>query len=447
MREFRRSQQRETDDAEPPASRLSRRRVLKSSAGALTAAGLGFFSGTTAAQMGSVPDYADFVPAGDDRFVLPNGATEFASVDFSRLFELLIAEPNPTGESSETVRFQFEPQILAIISTITPFTLFGRLGFGDAIPAATVVNQQEAPDGLPDLLTERVTAISTGALGVGVSVSEGSYDTDALAAAVAESPLTESSTAGVFVGADPRYSDTEQDITIALTWTEEYIIAGPSVDLVATVRETGRGQQPRLHEQNSDVARQLSAAGHGDFSTTSYAIDGEFQINDQNSFLVDYTAIENAQLTGYTQSNSYDLSAGTISATSVFTHPSTSASSESVLSGVGGQADERSVSSDGRFITIETTYQGAVSSDDSTDDSDDSTDGGSDSGGTDGSESGSDMDGGSGDDSAGDDGSGDDGSSSSDDGGPGFGLVSALTGLGGAGYLLKRRTNLGENCE
>lgn len=439
MREFRRSQQTETDDAEPPTSRLSRRRLLKGSAGALTAVGLGLSSASTAAQTGSVPAYADFVPSGDDRFVLRNGSTEFASVDFSRLFELLIAGTSPTGEASEKVRFQFEPQILVIISTVTPFTLFDRLDLGDAIPAARIVNQEEAPDELPDLLTERVTAISTGALGVGVSVSEGSYDTDALATAVEESPLTESSTAGVFVGDDPRYSDSAEDIKIALTWTEDSIIAGPSVDLVTTVRETGRGEQPRLHEQNSDVARQLSAAGHGDFSTTSYAIDGDFRINQQNTFLVDYTPIEEAQLTGYTQSNSYDLSAGTISATSVLTHPSTSAASESALSGVGGQADDRSVSSDGRFITVESIYQGAVPTEESTDDSDDSTDDGSDSdaGSTDGSES----------DSETDDNSGGDGSESADDGGPGFGLVSALTGLGGAGYLLKRRTNLGEDHE
>jgi hypothetical protein len=34
---------------------------------------------------------------------------------------------------------------------------------------------------------------------------------------------------------------------------------------------------------------------------------------------------------------------------------------------------------------------------------------------------------------------GDDGSDGSDDSGPGFGILSAATGIGGAGYLLKQR--------
>ncbi len=459
--------QAEAGDSEPPATNMSRRRLLQTSAGVL-AVGLGA-TGSGTAQIGSVPGYADYVPAEVDEIVLQDGSVELASVDLRALFELLIASSDQQEEEgdSEAVRLQFEPQVLGIFSAVTPLSLYEQVGLSDVLPAAAAGSQQSAPEEVPDLMTDRITSLSTTTAGAGAAVATGSYDPGAVGSALDDGPLEPSDTTGVYVGDDPRFGGTQQDVQLAVAWSDQHIITGPSVDLVTTIAATGMGNRPRLHEQNGDLARQLSTAGNGPFTTTSYSPSGTLQINQQNTFFVDYSPLENATLKGYTQSNRTDLAAGEISAVSVFNHPTAGDASESSLSGVGEGADERSASTDGRYVTIEAVYRGEIpaqeddsssddsSSDDSTDDSssDDSTDDGTDStdDGTDSTDdstddSSSDSDSGSTDGSESEsDGSGDDGSASSDDGGPGFGLVSALTGLGGAGYLLKRRTNFGEN--
>jgi hypothetical protein len=443
--------------------------------------------------MGSVPGYADYVPAEVEEIVLQNGSVELASVNLTRLFELLVASSDQEEEEgdSEAARLQFEPQVLGIFSAVTPLSLYDQIGLGDVLPAAAAGSQQSAPEEVPDLMTDRITSVSTTAMGSGIAVATGSYDPGALASALDQGPLEPSDTSGVYVGDDPRFGGTQQDVQVAVTWSDQYIISGPSVALVTTIAATGAGNRPRLHEQNGDLARQLSAAGNGPFTTTSYSPSGTLQINQENTFFVDYSPIENVTLKGYSQSTTTDLAAGEINAISTFNHPSSGDASESALSGVGEGAAERSVSSDGRYVTIESVYRGEIpaqeddtsddsssdedssgdgtsddsssdedssgdgTSDDSSSDEDSSGDGSddsssdSDSGSTDGSGSESDS---SGDDSGSSDdggsgGSSDDGSGSSDGGGPGFGLVSALSGLGGAGYLLKQRLDDGSDGE
>lgn len=468
----------ETDD-------LPRRRFLQTSVAAVTAAGLGL-SGSAAAQMGSVPRYADFVPD-DDRFVLNNSAIRFSGLDLQAYFDLLAttADNDQQNGESETIPFQFEPQLSAILGSTSAFVLYGELEIEQSILGATLAENESQPDPADfpdDSPTDQMVAISlpraeNQVASFGAQVSLGSYDADSIATAVEESDYTESDIDGIFVGSDPRVGGTQSDAEVAIAWSSEYVISARSPELVQTIEAAGQGQSPRLYEQNDAVARQLSGAGGGDFQTTYISRSGELQLSraDQ-AFNIDYSPVQNGQIQGYSGSFSYDIEAGTASAVTVFSHPSAGAVDQSAFSSVGtsGDATNRNLSTSGRFVTIEASYQlpsfdgsddgsddgtddgsddgtdsssDDSSSDDSTDDStsddstsddstsdDSSSDSDSDSGSTDGSDSESDS-------------SDDGGSSSSDDGGPGFGLVSALTGLGGAGYLLKRRTNLGEDRE
>jgi PGF-CTERM protein len=201
-----------------------------------------------------------------------------------------------------------------------------------------------------------------------------------------------------------------------------------------------------------------------------------------------YSPVEAAELQGYTQSLTVDLDDAVITVTTAFSHESEAAVDEDVLSAVGSETGESTLSRDGRFVTVESTYPDVVPDDagDGTDDGgmddgggddggmddgggdddgmddgggddggmDDGTGDGSDDGGGDdgsdgGGDDGTDDDGGGGDgadggsddgtDEGSEDGSDGDGDGSGDGLGPGFGLPSALAGIGGAGYLLSRR--------
>lgn len=463
---------------------LPRRRFLQTSAAAVAVAGLGL-SGSAAAQTGSVPGYADFVPD-DDRLVLNNGAIRFSSLRLEAYFELLATvqnnEQQNNGQETETTPFQFEPQALSIFGSISAFALYGELNIEEQIIGAALsqtqeqVNPEEFPDDSP---TDQVLAISlprteNQVASFGAQISIGSYDADSIATAVEESGFTESDTDGIFVGSDPRIGGTQTDAEVAIAWSSEYVISARSVDLVGTIEAAAQGQSPRLYEQNDTVARQLSGAGGGDFQTTYISRSGELQLSQADqAFNIDYSPVQDAQIQGYTGSFSYDIETGTASAITVFSHPSAGAVDQSAFSSVGTSegAANRNLSISGRFVTIETSYEVPnLDGDDGSDGGDDGSDSGSDDGGdgsdsgsddgTDGSDSGSDDsgDGSNGDSDDGDmdnnDSSGDgdggsdsnddtdsesDDSESSDDSGPGFGILSAVTGLGGAGYILKRR--------
>lgn len=59
--------QAETSDGEQPVTNISRRRVLQASVGALV---VGLTVVPSAGAQGSVPGYADYLPAGVDEIVL-----------------------------------------------------------------------------------------------------------------------------------------------------------------------------------------------------------------------------------------------------------------------------------------------------------------------------------------------------------------------------------------
>ncbi|ERH10449.1 MAG: hypothetical protein J07HX64_02224 [halophilic archaeon J07HX64] len=435
-------------------------------------------------QSGDVPSYADFVPA-DDRFRLDNDTFQVTNVDIESFIEISQSDGEGNLEF-ETTPFQLEPLILTSFLFSSEVPRLGALGLGEALPIATVGGQVPQDGDVPDPRTDRLTGVGQ------IAVASGSYDADVIAAAIEESELTESDTPGVFVGPDPTFGGTQQDQSLAITWSSEYVITGPSVELVAAVEETAQGERDRLAEQNQDFATQLAAAGAGELSSTSFSPDGDIQAGGGGS-LVDYSPIAESQVQGYTHSHVIGFETGLWSATTALSYPSTDAVDGDALSGVGSMADERSLSSDGRFVTVESSYAGLLPSDDpddggsddgsgddgtgdgGTDDGsgddgtggsgsddesgdDDAGDGGSDSGsgdddagdsGTDdgsggdgGSDDGTDDgsgDNGSGDDDGDDNSSGDDGSSGGDGLGPGFGALSAVAGLGGAGYLLSRR--------
>jgi hypothetical protein len=457
---------------------IRRRGFLRASAAAVSLAGFGVAGGTGltgetlgSVQAGDVPSYADFVPA-DDRFLSENGAIQVTGVDIESFIEISQAEGS---QEFETTPFQLEPLVLGSLFIGAEFSRLDQLGLGEALPIVATGGQPPEDGEIPDFQTDRLTGVGD------VAITSGSYDTDTIAAAVEESELTESDTPGIFVGPDPTVGGTQQDQSVAITWSSAYVITGPSVDLVVAAEETAQGQRDRLADQNQGFATQLAAAGASDFTSTRFSPEGEIQVEEPDSF-VDYSPIVESQVQGYTHSHVVELENDVWTATTVLSYPSTDAVDVDALSGVGSMADERSLSSDGRFVTVESSYAGLLPSDDPGDGgSEDGSDGGGSDDGTGGDGSGDDGSGddgsgdngsgddgsgddGSGDDSSGDDGSGDDGSgddSSGDDGsgddgsgdddsgddgsgggdglGPGFGPLSVLAGLGGAGYLLSQR--------
>lgn len=434
---------------------LRRRGFLRASAGAVSLAGLGV-SGTGGAygrtQSVDTPRYAEFVPA-DNRFRSENGAVGVVSASVPSLVEFFRIE---SDQQFETTPFQFEP--LAQLSLLAgfEFSLLGGLGLGEIIPVAMAGNESgfgEIP--ISELATDRLTSFGN------VTVTNGSYDADAIAAAIEEGELTESDSSGVFTGPNPAFEGSQQEQPVAVTWSSGYLISGPDPELVAVTEETVQGETARLSEQNEDFARQVANAGAGSFTSSGFSLEGRLQVSESDSF-VDYSALRESAVQGYTHSHVVNPEESTWNATSVLSYETTDTVDEEALSGVGSAAADSSLSRDGRFVTVEADYTNLLpdsGADDGTGDgsgnngtggdggADDGTGGGSGDDGT-GGDSGADdgTGGGSGDDGTGSDGSGDNGTGGDDDNGsggdgsgPGFGALSALAGIGGAGYLLSRR--------
>ncbi|ERH10451.1 MAG: hypothetical protein J07HX64_02226 [halophilic archaeon J07HX64] len=444
---------------------LRRRGFLRASAGALSLAGLGV-SGTGGAhgstQTADIPRYAEFVPT-DDRFRSEDGVVGVLSVGVPSLIEFFRIE---SDQQFETTPFQFEP--IAQVSFVVgfEFSLFDGLGLGEAIPVAAAGGTEPGfgDIAISELVTDRITSFGN------VTVSSGSYDVDEITAAIEESELTESDSAGIFTGPNPVFGGSQQNQPVAVTWSSEHVITGPEPELVAVAEETVQGQGSRLSEQSEDFARQVADAGAGSFTSTGFSLEGPLQVGESDSF-VDYSSLRESAVQGYTHSHVVNPGASTWNGTSVLSYETTDDVDEDALSGVGSAAADSSLSRDGRFVTVESDYSNLLpdsGADDGTDSetggdsgADDGTDSGTggDSGADDGTDSGTGGDSGADDgtdtgtggDSGADDGTtdgtgGDDDNSSGDNGegggdgsGPGFGALSALAGLGGAGYLLSRR--------
>jgi hypothetical protein len=453
---------------------IRRRGFLRTSAAAVSMAGLGLSGGErlhgvagATTQTPELPSFVEFVPA-DISLVGTDGTVTVTSADIQPTLELFTIEEGDSN-NSQTTPLQFEPLVLTSFLIGLEFSRLGELGLGDALPVVSTASEPPEEE-IPEFPTDRLVSVGDAV------VTVGSYDTDEIAAAIEESDLTESDTPGVFVGDDPVFGGTQQDNTVAVTWSPEHVISGPTVELVAAVAETAQGERARLFEQNDDIARQLTDAGAGDMTGTVFSTDGQVQ-PDTDDDIFDYTPLTESQVQGYTHSLTVDAAGPSVTATTVFSHTSTDNVDEEVLSGVGSEASESTLSRDGRFVTVEALYTeplsgGDDSGDGSDDGSGDESDSGSDDGGTsggsdgesegsdgesdsdDGNDSSADGDGGDGgnsddggaDEDGGDGGNSDDGGADGDGGddggdgiGPGFGLLSALAGLGGAGYLLSRR--------
>jgi len=444
-----------------PVARPRRRGFLRASAGALSLAGLGVsgIGGAHGTQAVDTPQYADFVPA-DDRFSSENGAVGVVSADVPSLIEFFRVE---SDQQFETPPFQLEPLLQLSFLAGFEFSLFQGLGLEGVIPVAAAGgnNPGFGEIATSELVTDRLTSFGN------VTVSSGSYDADGIAAAIEESELTESDVAGVFTGSNPAFGGSQQSEPVAVTWGSGYVISGPAPELVAVAEETVQGETARLSEQNEDFARQVADAGAGSFTSTGFSLEGQLQIDGSNSF-VDYSALRESAVQGYTHSHVVNPGMSVWDGTSVLSYETTDAVDEEALSGMGTEAAESSLSRDGRFVTVESDYSNLLP-DDGTDgggnggtggdgggnggtggdggDDGAGGDGGDDGAGGDGGDDGTSgdgsgdnetgIDGGAGDDESGDNETGGDGG---DDGfGPGFGPLSVLAGIGGAGYLLSRR--------
>ncbi len=454
-----------TGRGEDPVARPRRRGFLRASAGALSLAGLGVsgIGGAYGTQAVDTPQYADFVPA-DNRFSSENGAVGVVSADVPSLIEFFRVE---SDQQFETPPFQLEPILQLSFLAGFEFSLFQGLGLEGVIPVAAAGgnNPGFGEIATSELVTDRLTSFGN------VTVTSGSYDADGIAAAIEESELTESDVSGVFTGSNPAFGGSQQSEPVAVTWGSGYVISGPAPELVAVAEETVQGETARLSEQNEDFARQVADAGAGSFTSTGFSLEGQLQIDGSDSF-VDYSALRESAVQGYTHSHVVNPEESTWNATSVLSYETTDAVDEEALSGMGTEAAESSLSRDGRFVTVESDYSNLLP-DGGTDGGGDGTggdgggdgtggdgggdgtggdgtggDGGGDDGtggdggddGTSGDGSGDNetgIDGGAGDDESGDNETGGDGG---DDGfGPGFGPLSVLAGIGGAGYLLSRR--------
>lgn len=406
----------------------SRRQFIGSSAVALGVAGglgTGITSGFGAVQDGEIPAFAEWIPEGEI-ILNQQGELGMGTYTFESQLELF-GEVSAGGQRP----FQFEP----FVYTAGMIRLWRALTVTDlAEPILGSLNDAQSagdvdPSGVP---AERHLLIDR------TSVYTGSFDTDAIAESVQNSDATETQFDGVY----------EYPNTAVIAWGDGYLIQGDSqnVEQVAAIRNTGDGDQTARYENTPDLEQLLRAVDHSGQTVLRLTDDGTLSV-DQYSEVIDHSPIEGA--TSYVGTLGYDVEATEFDATSVLLYPDEGSVDTELISGIITSELSQEITADGRSVRVTARYDRADvgfdidDSDDSTDgedgiDGDDSTDGDDTSDGTDGSDGEDGMDGQN-------DSNSTDGEDSSDGSGPGFGLMTGLSAVGGAGYLLSQR--LGDDAK
>lgn len=399
----------------------SRRQFIQSSAvvlGATGVLGAGIGQQPGGAQENGVPGYAEWIPEGEG-ILNQQGELEIGTYAFDTQIELF-GEVSPGGQQP----LQFEP----FVYTASMLGLWRALTVVDlAEPVLGSLNDAETaeeadPSGVP---ADRHVLIGR------TSVYTGSFDTDAIAEAVQNS----NTEATEF---DRLYEYPESGAVIA--WGDGYLIQGDtrSVEQVATIRDAGDGDQPARYENSTELAELLAAVDHSGQTIVRLTGDGTLS-TDQYSEAIDHSPLEGA--TSYIGTLGYDIETAEFDATTVVRYPDQESVDPDRLSEMVTNELSQEVTTDGQSARVTARY---ARSDVGFDIEDDESDDGDDQNGDD---SGNDSDSGQDDQTMDDSDTNDseDDSESSDGSGPGFGLVTGLSAVGGAGYLLSQR--LGDDSE
>lgn len=392
----------------------SRRQFIRSSAVAVAATGVlgaGIGQRAGAAQDSSVPDYAEWIPEGE---IILNQQGEIDIRTYTLDAQVkLFAEVSTRGDPL----LQLEPFIYTSRMTglwqILAQVDLAEVVFGSLVGAERAEDVE--PSGIP---ADRHTLLGR------TSVYAGSFDTDAIAESVRNSDAEETEFAGVY--------EYPNDAVIA--WGDGYLIQGDNqnIEQVAAIRNTGDGDQQPRYENTAELEQLLTAVDHSGQTFLRLTEDGTLNTS-QYSDTIDHSPIEGAS--GYIGTLGYDVDTAEFDATTVIRYPDEGSIDRERISGMVTNALSQEITAEGRSVRVTARYDRdeVGYNPDANSDTDSETDGG----GTDGNET-QEMD-----DS--DTNTSEDGSESSDGSGPGFGVLSAATGLGGAGYLLSKR--LGEDSE
>lgn len=404
----------------------SRRQFLQSSAATVGAAGLVSTVGLAGAtaQQASVPAYAEFVPTGD--FVLSQrGELELGTYTLDAQIELF-----GQVSGSDSIPLQFEPFIYSTL-LLEFWQFLGRANLAEEILGS--LSEFTVMDDISDVEASGVPAERHTLIGT-TSLYSGPFDIGAIESAVQESDATETGTNGIY----------EYPTGEIVTWGEGYLLLGASVDQVAAIQQTGDGPDQPRYEQSPELETLLAAVDHDGHILTRLTDDGTLSVSEYGQSL-DHSPLEGT--TGYIGTLSYDSDATEFAATTVARYPDEQSATENRLGEMVVQELDSNLSTDGRSVRVTASYDRADAG--LAPDGDNDSQNGDDNQSDDGDQSDGQDDGSNGDTNDtiddGMDQQSDDGPESSDDGGPGFGIATALSSLGGAGYLLARR--VGENEE
>lgn len=429
-----------------------RRTFLRSSA--VAACGLGVASTANAlpTTQTDIPEYADWIDDEVLRESNPDSADGVVCIDVETTIDLL--EFSTGQDQDENLILDAPPSALPYVaaSFLAAFSWNATLSqWGIAkhvLGAERIFNQENStvevnPDTVP---SDRHLVYGN------PSVYLGSYDTDAIETAVEETDgVEESDTAGIYRGA------TSFDEAWFFTWSEDVVIVADEIESIERIQAAGNGERPRRHEEDPTFARLLRNGGDRELVELSRNESGQAQYSQVDLEGIDTTPYED-DLFGFVAGNDIDIAGTEIDATVGIVHTALDDIDKADIERLGADATERDERRDGRFVAVTMTFSGdnwfygidpdelrggstptstptptatptptrtptptptpeatptttatATSDDMSTPTADD------------------------------------DEGSSSDGGGPGFGLLTAATGLGGASYLLRRR--LDENDE
>ena len=428
----------------------SRRQFLRASAIAVPLIGAGtavgtqntYFGQQQALQQQDVPAYADWVPA-DDSVLDENEELSVGTLEIATLLEIIAEGEDEEDDDDDEVPIPFEAYIVAAFAAVFGWDTLDEGGLAEPVLGQSGQQAMEAPT--------TTDAPATRQLFIGdTSVYLGSFDTEEIESIVDDGDFEETDVADIFAFETPFYGEQ------LLAWDENYLVLGEDIDEVAAVIDAGTGEQASRAETDEDFARLLATAGQGEFVFCRLA-EAEtltFDEGDGDFFGIDYSPLEGVQ--GYAHSNWFDIDAERLDAVTALSYPTEDAIDMDRLGGLGADASQRESRQDGRFVTIETVYDEEFATDPDDDEQDDEqddddereqdddgegedTDPPADDENEGEEETGSDDDADGQDDQEADQDDVDEPDDDADDNGAGFGVVAALSGLGGVGYLLSKR--------
>lgn len=436
----------------------SRRQFLRASAAVVPLVGAGTSVGATnrrlaqtrTLQQQGVPGYADWIPA-DDIILDENDEVTVGSFDVRAMLETFAADDEGGDESDEPTPLPIEGFFFNVLAAAFGWGSLDEVGLSEPIigQESRAATENPSLDGVP---ADRQTSVGD------TSVYTGSFDTDEFETIVEDEAFAETDSPGVY-----RFETFFGEEFV--TWEEGYVAVSSTLEELQAVVAAGTGDAASRHRESTDLEQLLASGGQGDFVFARFT-EAESLTFDQEGeddfFQLDYSPLEGVQ--GYAHSNWVDIEAEQLDAVTVAGFASEDGIDMDRLGQIGADATQQDISRNGRFVTIETRYEGEAltgtpdddtsGDDNTTDDASDDDTGDDDTSSDDTTDDDTDgddntTDGETGDDDTSDDDAGDeemDGNDTSGDDtggddadGAGFGVIAALSSIGGAGYMLSRR--------